>query len=89
MRYAFFIGGFTGFMLTALAGFLAGRASEVVFRDAAIGCLVAAFLFRWFWSVVVKAFIEAAHLRRQQTAQNAKTGDEGSAPAANTPAAQP
>jgi uncharacterized membrane protein YccC len=44
MRYAFFIGGFTGFTLTALAGFLAGRSGEVVFRDAAIGCIVAAFL---------------------------------------------
>ena len=53
MRYAFFIGGFIGFTLTALAGFLTGRAGEVVFRDAAIGCLVSAFLFRWFWSVVV------------------------------------
>jgi H+/Cl- antiporter ClcA len=89
MRYAFFIGGFIGFMLTALAGFLAGRSSEAVFRDAAIGCLVAAFLFRWFWSVVVKAFVEAAQQRRlQATAKTAKAGEE-SAPAPGPSAAKP
>jgi hypothetical protein len=86
MRYAFLIGGFVGFMLTALAGFLAERSSEIVLRDAAISCVIAAFLFRWFWSVVVKAFIEAAHQRRQQAAQSAKTGEE--APPVS-PAAQP
>jgi hypothetical protein len=89
MRYAFFLGGFVGFLLTALAGFLAERPGEIVFRDAAISCVVAAFLFRWFWSVVVKAFIEAAHLRRQQAAASAKAAGEGSAPATTTPAAQP
>ena len=88
MRYAFFIGGFIGFTLTASAGFLAGRSSEVVFRDAAIGCLVAAFLFRWFWSVVVKAFIEAAHQHRQEAAKAAKAKEE-SAPKAGPAAAQP
>jgi len=89
MRYAFFLGGLVGFMLTALAGFLADRPGEIVFRDAAISCLVAAFLFRWFWSVVVKAFIEAAHQRRQQSAESAKAAAEGSAPAPGSPAVQP
>ena len=86
MRYAFFIGGFVGFTLVALAGFLAGRSGEIVFRDAALSCVVAAFLFRWFWSVVVKAFIEAAHQRRQQAAQSAKTGGEETSPEPGTPA---
>ncbi|HLP03256.1 MAG TPA: hypothetical protein VK163_14620 [Opitutaceae bacterium] len=85
MRYAFFIGGFIGFTLTAATGFLSDRPGEIVFRDAAISCVVAAFLFRWFWSVVVKAFVEAAHQRRQQAAQSAKSGEESSA----SPAAQP
>ena len=62
---------------------------EIVFRDAALSCVVAAFLFRWFWSVVVKAFIEAAHLRRQQAAQSAKAGGEEASPEPGTPAAQP
>jgi len=76
MRYAFFIGGFAGFLLAALAGFLTDRPGEIVIRDAAISCLVAAFLFRWFWSVIIKAFVEAAHLRRREIAaqkQSAKT----------------
>ena len=89
MRYAFFIGGFVGFTLVAVAGFLAERPGEIVFRDAALSCVVAAFLFRWFWSVVVKAFIEAAHLRRQQAAQSAKAGGEEASPEPGTPAAQP
>lgn len=86
MRYAFFIGGFTGFMLAALAGFLAERPGEIVLRDAAISCLIAAFLFRWFWSVVVKVFIETAHQRRQEAAKSAKAGAE--APA-GSPASKP
>lgn len=89
MRYAFFLGGFIGFLLTALAGFLADRPSEIVFRDAAISCVVAAFLFRWFWSVVVKAFIEAAHQHRQTATESAKAAREGSAVAAQSPAGQP
>ncbi|MBK8475543.1 MAG: hypothetical protein IPL39_04325 [Opitutaceae bacterium] len=89
MRYAFFLGGLVGFMLTALAGFLAERPGEIVFRDAAISCVVAAFLFRWFWSVVVKAFIEAAHQHRQQAAESMKAAREGSAATSHTPAAQP
>lgn len=88
MRYAFLTGGFIGFALTALAGFLADRPGEIVFRDAAISCVVAAFLFRWFWSVVVKAFVEAAHQRRQQAAQSPKAGAEAS-PVSGSPAAQP
>lgn len=89
MRYAFFLGGLIGFMLTALAGFLSERPGEIVFRDAAISCVVAAFLFRWFWSVVVKAFIEAAHQNRQQAAESTKAVGEGSATAPRTPAVQP
>ena len=86
MRYAFLIGGFVGFSLAALAGFLADRPGEIVFRDAAISCLVAAFLFRWFWSVVIKAFIEAAHQRRQQAAAQAAKADEQAAAPSGTPA---
>jgi hypothetical protein len=89
MRYAFFIGGFVGFTLVALAGFLAGRSGENVFRDAALSCVVAAFLFRWFWSVVIKAFIEAAHQRRQQATASAKAGSEEHPPATRSPAVQP
>jgi hypothetical protein len=75
MRYAFLTGGFCGFILAGIAGLMADRASEAVLRDAALSCLVSAFLFRWFWSVVVKVFIETAHQRRQQPASADKRTD--------------
>lgn len=59
MKFIFLTGGFAGFVLTAAAGFLADRAPDLVLRDAAIGCLAGALLFRWFWSVVIKVFGEA------------------------------
>ena len=88
MRYAFFVGGFAGFLVTAVAGFLADRPTEAVFRDAAIGCLVVAFLFRWFWSVLVKVFIEAVQEHRRQGG-NAKSPRGNSTPASGSPAVQP
>ena len=90
MRYAFFIGGFSGFVLVALVGFLSERPGELVIRDAAISCLVMAFLFRWFWSVVVKSFVEVVHQRRREAAESAKkekVAGETSPPV--VPASQP
>lgn len=68
MKFVFLAGGFVGFALTALAGLGAGRDAALVLRDAAIGCLVCALLFRWFWSVVVKALAETVERRRQEAA---------------------
>ena len=64
MRFIFIISGFTGFALVALTGFLAERAPDVVLRDAALGCLIAALLGRWFWRVVQNAVAQTAALRR-------------------------
>ena len=88
MRYAFFFGGFVGFVVTGLVGFLANRAPEAVFRDAAIGCLAMAFLFRWFWSVLVRVFVETAHERRRKT-DAAGSRREGATPLPSSPAPQP
>ena len=88
MRYAFFLGGFAGFVVTAVAGFLADRPSEAVFRDAAIGCLVVAFLFRWFWSILVKAFIETVQERHRKGASS-KNARGNSTPVSGSPAVQP
>lgn len=88
MRFVFFMGGFVGFTLAGLTGFSAGRAAALVLRDAAFGCLVGALLFRWFWSVVVKAVAETRERRRQEaahaTASNAKPAAQ---PAPAVPAA--
>jgi len=64
MKFIFLAGGFAGFFLTLLTGFIAGRAPDLVLRDSAFGCLAGALLFRWFWSVFVKALTEAVAIRR-------------------------
>ncbi len=64
MKYAFLAGGFLGFSLTVVTGLLAGRVPDLVLRDAAIGCLAGALLFRWFWSVLTKAFIATVQAKR-------------------------
>jgi hypothetical protein len=64
MKFAFLVGGFTGFALVTVAGFTAGRAADLVLRDAALGCLAGALLFRWFWTVVIRAFTETMTLKR-------------------------
>lgn len=64
MRSIFLLGGFSGFCLVAIAGFLAGRAGDRVLFDASIGALVAALLFRWFWQKLVLALTEAVKLKR-------------------------
>lgn len=85
MRFAFLLGGCAGFILAALSGFLAERGADVVFRDAAIACLAGGFLFRWFWSVVVRAFLETAHERRRPAAAETSSAPGGK----SAPAAQP
>ena len=64
MKFAFLSGGFTGFALVTFVGLTAGRAPDLVLRDAALACFAGALLFRWFWSVVVKSFSEAVALKR-------------------------
>jgi hypothetical protein len=66
MKFVFLAGGFVGFALAAVAGLGAGRDAALVLRDAAVGCLVGALLFRWFWSVVVKALAETVERRRRE-----------------------
>ncbi|MET0262199.1 MAG: hypothetical protein ABW223_04830 [Rariglobus sp.] len=72
MKFVFLIGGFIGFALAAIAGLSAGREAGLVLRDAAIGCLAGALLFRWFWSVVVKAVAETIERRRHEAAVTAE-----------------
>lgn len=52
MRTIFLAGGFVGFAVVAIVGALSGgRTWEFILRDASIGCLIGAFLFRWVWSI--------------------------------------
>ena len=64
MKYAFLTGGCLGFTLTTVTGLLAGRMPDLVLRDAAIGCLAGALLFRWSWPTLAKAFADPANPKR-------------------------
>ena len=65
MKSLFLAGGFAGFLLSAVAGLAAGRAPDLILRDAAIGCLVGALLVRWFWLVLLRGFRETLAVRRR------------------------
>lgn len=65
MRSIFLLGGFFGFSVVLLAGWIADRPMPGVLRDAALGCLLMAFVFRWGWSLVIRAFRETVRLKRQ------------------------
>lgn len=67
MKFVFLAGGVAGFILAAAAGYWAGRAADRIFLDAAIGCLVGALLFRWFWTVLVHGIRETILIRHAAT----------------------
>jgi hypothetical protein len=82
MRSIFLLGGFIGFTVVAVTGLLSGRAGDRVLFDAAIGCLVGAILFRWFWSklvvaltITVRAKRAAARAAEEQAAAAAKAAN--------------
>ncbi len=75
MQFVFLAGGFAGFALTAATGLLAGREPDLVLRDATIGCLAGALLFRWFWNVLVKALSEALKAKRDADAAAAHAAE--------------
>jgi hypothetical protein len=64
MKYAVLSSGAFGFVVVAVAGFTAERPADLVLRDAALACLATAFLGRWFWGVLDRAFAETVTARR-------------------------
>jgi hypothetical protein len=53
MKFVFLCGGLAGFILGLITSWLLDHAPDRVFLDAAVGCLVGAVLFRWFWTIVL------------------------------------
>ncbi len=68
MKFVFLAGGFAGFLTTASASYFAGHQADRVFFDGAVGCLVGALLFRWFWTVLVRGIRETIIARNAATA---------------------
>jgi hypothetical protein len=89
MKTLFLAGGFAGFALCALAGFLAGRAPDAILRDSAIGCLAGALLVRWFWRVLQHGFHETLRARRRASQEAAAAAQQNNAPAKNTQLQKP
>jgi hypothetical protein len=58
MKFIFLSGGFAGFLLAAASGYFSGSSADRVLLDAAVGCLIGALLFRWFWTVLVRGIRE-------------------------------
>ena len=88
MRSIFLFGGFFGFTVVLFGGWLAGRPMDLVLRDAAIGCLAMALLFRWFWNLVVKSFHETAMTRKALALKaelEAEEAEATNAPTKNRP----
>ncbi|MBM3851771.1 MAG: hypothetical protein FJ399_01300 [Verrucomicrobia bacterium] len=80
MKFVFLLGGATGFACTALASWLSRHTADRILFDAALGCLVGAVLFRWFWNILVQGMREVL----QQRHAAAATAASAPAPAGRT-----
>jgi hypothetical protein len=76
MKLAVATGGFAGFALVSIAGFLARRDPASVFLEASVACVIGALLFRWFHVSFVRS-VQAAHAaRRQERAAHGASADK-------------
>ena len=76
MRVVFLFGGVLGFAVAAITGWLADRSSDRILLDAALGCLVGALLFRWFWTVLLRGLRETILIRQKAAAVAAASGKQ-------------
>lgn len=67
MKFVFLSGGLLGFVLGLVTSWLLDHAPDRVFLDAAVGCLVGAVLFRWFWTVVLAGLRDTVLARYHAT----------------------
>lgn len=82
-RFFLTLGGFIGFTVAFLGSAQSGADATVLLRDAAIGCLVGALLFKGLHALLVASFHAAEAERRKATAANAdnEAEQEGSSAA--------
>ena len=84
MRFAFLFSGAFGFVLVGAVGLGSGRDLEPVLRDAALACLAFAFVGRWFWRGLEKAFARALADRHAAARADAASPAAVGAPAASS-----
>jgi hypothetical protein len=68
MKFVFLTGGLAGFTITAAGSLWAGHQPDRILFDGAVGCLVGALLFRWFWTVLVRGIRETILARHAAAA---------------------
>lgn len=79
MKFVFLAGGCAGFTFTAGASYWANHEPDRILFDGAVGCLVGALLFRWFWTVLVRGIRETIIARHAAHATAAAGGPNGAA----------
>jgi hypothetical protein len=72
MKSIFLMGGLTGFSVAIMAGWAADRAAASILLDAMFGAVAGAFLFRWFWSVVLRGMRETYLARQAEATRHAE-----------------
>lgn len=75
MKFVFLSGGCAGFVSTAAASYWAGHEPDRILFDGAVGCLVGALLFRWFWTVLVRGIRETIIARHAATVAAGANGN--------------
>jgi hypothetical protein len=73
MKFVFLIGGFAGLLVTGAASYASDHSADRVLFDAAVGCLVGALLFRWFWTVLLRGIRETILQRHAAAIATAKS----------------
>jgi hypothetical protein len=68
MKFIFLAGGLAGFLIAGSGSLWAGHQADRALFDAAVGCLVGALLFRWFWTVLVRGIRETILARNAAAA---------------------
>ena len=68
MKFVFLSGGFAGFLTGGVTSLSLDHSPQRTLLDAAIGCLVGAMLFRWFWNVLVGGIRDTLVLRQEAAA---------------------
>ena len=72
MKFIFLTGGLAGFIITGAGSLWSGHPADRVLFDSAVGCLVGALLFRWFWTVLVRGIRETLLARNAAALATAK-----------------
>jgi hypothetical protein len=85
MQFIVLLFGALGFSLVMVAGFSAGRQPDLVLRDAALGCLAAAIVGKWFGHVIDQAFAQTLAATRAEQQAAVEKKESGRATAAPAP----